>query len=597
MNLVLPYIILPLIAALICAFIREENKIARNIVTFTASSVVLVFSFLNIEKFFLYATELLGDFNMYMMFRIDNFSSYLIFAIAGFVFLTLIYAMSYLKDKPLSKWFHFNLMITLSFACGVLMADSFILLLLFWEGLLLSLYGFLVLSNNTQEAKQTALKAFIINGFGDILLLGGFAILGLKGLSTLSEFSIVKIDAVGWNAWAFIMIGLGALAKAGIFFFHGWIPDAAKTSSSTFMAIMPGSIEKILSIYFFTKIVMGLFNFCATPLKFVFAALGIITVLYAIITSLWQTDLRKFLAYQVIAQIGFFAIAPVFKHLHSAIEAAQYSANHAIYKACILAGLFLAVGAIEYKTKTTDISKLSGLLKKMPITVISFIALSLGLMGITASDLFFTHHGLIYKMLKGQNHFWLVLVLLANLLIIPAFLRVIWPTFLKGFKKAGKLDEAPIPMILPIMVLTFVGVLFASGWEYNLTGHLLLPHIGFDKISIINLSIIISGFFLYLVGAERFLKLPILKQIVDLGKSKTADCYELGMNGIRVFANFLFKVDRLSDYLIDTLPVKITKASSSYTSNLHKGYSSAYIVWAVIGLVIFILLVKTGFGL
>ncbi len=592
MNLLLPYIILPLIAALICAFIREENKLARNITTFTASSLVLVLSFLNIDKFFLYANELLGDFNMYMMFRIDTFSSYLIFAIAGFVFLTLIYAMSYLKDKPLSKWFHFNLMITLSFACGVLMADSFILLLLFWEGLLLSLYGFLVLSNNTQEAKNTALKAFIINGFGDILMLGGFAILGLKGLSTLSEFSIVRIDAVGWNAWAFIMIGFGALAKAGIFFFHGWIPDASKTASSTFMAIMPGSIEKILSIYFFTKITIGLFNFDATPLKFVFAGIGIITVLYAVITSLWQMDIRKFLAYQVIAQIGYFAISSVFKHVD-----VSYASNHAVYKASLLAGLFLAAGAIEHKMKTTDISKLTGLLKKMPITSISFIALSLGLMGITASDLFFTHHSLVYSMLKGQNHLFLSLMLLANLLIVPAFLRIIWPTFLKGFRKAGKLDEAPIPMVLPMMILTFVGTLFASGWEYNLTHSLMLPFVGFDTISIINLSIIIAGFLLYFAGIERILKFPILKQIVDLGKSKKVDCYELGMNGILGFANLMFKVDRLADYLIDTLPVKITKATSSYTSNLHRGYSSAYIVWALIGLVIFILLVKTGFGL
>ena len=88
MNLVYLYIILPLIAALICAFTKEENKLVRNITTFTTSTVVLVFSFLNISKFFLFAKELLGDFNMYMMFRIDTFSSYLIFAVAGFVFLT-----------------------------------------------------------------------------------------------------------------------------------------------------------------------------------------------------------------------------------------------------------------------------------------------------------------------------------------------------------------------------------------------------------------------------------------------------------------------------------------------------------------------------
>ena len=259
--------------------------------------------------------------------------------------------------------------------------------------------------------------------------------------------------------------------------------------------------------------------------------------------------------------------------------------------------MFLAIGAIEHKMKTTDISKLGGLLKKMPITSISFIALSLGLMGITASDLFFTHHSLFYWITESNSYLFIVLMLSANLLIVPAFIRVIKPVFLDGFKKATKIEEAPITMLLPIIVLTIVGTLFASGWEFNLTGHLWLPHIGFDKMSMINLTIIIIGFLLYIVGTEKLLNLPIIKQIASLGKSETADCYKIGMDTVSAFANFLFKIDRLTDYLIDTLPVKITKATATYTSNLHKGYSSAYIVWAVIGLIIFVLLVKTGFGL
>jgi len=156
MSLVFIYILLPVIAAVIAVCLKEKQNTIRNFISFASSAIVLVYSFFHIDKFYILGAELSQDLNLYMMIKTDALNSFLIFAVSAFIFLVLIYSIKYLEDKPNAKWFHFNLLITLSFSIGALMSDSLLLLLFFWEGLLLTLYGFLILSNNTQRAKDTA---------------------------------------------------------------------------------------------------------------------------------------------------------------------------------------------------------------------------------------------------------------------------------------------------------------------------------------------------------------------------------------------------------------------------------------------------------
>jgi formate hydrogenlyase subunit 3/multisubunit Na+/H+ antiporter MnhD subunit len=50
--------------------------------------------------------------------------------------------------------------------------------------------------------------------------------------------------------WAFVLIFMGAGAKAGMFPFHTWIPDAARVMPASGFAALPASLEKVLGIYF-----------------------------------------------------------------------------------------------------------------------------------------------------------------------------------------------------------------------------------------------------------------------------------------------------------------------------------------------------------
>ncbi|HBB65983.1 MAG TPA: proton-conducting membrane transporter, partial [Elusimicrobia bacterium] len=115
---------------------------------------------------------------------------------------------------------------TQGFAAGAALADNMVAMLFFWEGLLVFLYTFIALSQNTHAAKRTAMKAFLINAVTDLCLLAGVTITGyIAGTMSMSDISANKLTLdYGWSLFAYVLLLIGAVSKAGAFPFHTWIP-------------------------------------------------------------------------------------------------------------------------------------------------------------------------------------------------------------------------------------------------------------------------------------------------------------------------------------------------------------------------------------
>ena len=146
-------------------------------------------------------------------------------------------------------------MITLGMVNGAVLADHLIVLLFFWEGLLLTLFGMIAIGS--PGAFKTAFKAFVIVGVTDVCMMLGIALAG-KAAGTLVMSKIhLPLDAIGCAAMLLMMIG--AVSKAGAMPFHSWIPDAAVDAPLPFMAFLPASLEKLLGIYLLARISLDLF--------------------------------------------------------------------------------------------------------------------------------------------------------------------------------------------------------------------------------------------------------------------------------------------------------------------------------------------------
>ena len=101
-------------------------------------------------------------FGIELSLKLSRMSAFILLAIAGFAFLVSLYASASMAGAPSTRQFHAWMLLTVAMASGAVLADNLVLLLVFWEGLLLTLFGMIAAGGG--KPYGTAIKAFIIVG-------------------------------------------------------------------------------------------------------------------------------------------------------------------------------------------------------------------------------------------------------------------------------------------------------------------------------------------------------------------------------------------------------------------------------------------------
>ena len=153
---------------------------------------------------------LLGQ-GMDMRFLSSEYSGlFLVFAAVMFV-IVVIYSVSYYKQKKESGLFLLFFFISLAMINGAILSDNMGIMLFFWEGLLCTLFGILLIGN--RENPATAVKALAISGTADLLLMLGIVItIKNAGTPAMSEMNYLPLSGSG--VLGCICLLLGAMGKA-----------------------------------------------------------------------------------------------------------------------------------------------------------------------------------------------------------------------------------------------------------------------------------------------------------------------------------------------------------------------------------------------
>src|SRR6266478_2046041 len=210
---------------------------------------------------------------------------------------------------------------------GLVLADNFLLLYAFWEGVGLCSYLLIGFWFTRPSAAAAAKKAFLVTRLGDL----GFFIAILMiwtGISdTLSYDSVFQFkDNSGFMTAVCLLLFCGAVGKSAQFPLHVWLPDA-----------MEGPTPVSALIHAATMVTAGVYLVArCTPLfvvapdaQLVVAAVGGFTALLAALIALTQTDLKRVLAYSTISQLGYMFLA-----LGSAIRGSrwEYTSGGLVYE-------------------------------------------------------------------------------------------------------------------------------------------------------------------------------------------------------------------------------------------------------------------------
>src|SRR6266446_5000414 len=271
-------------------------------------------------------------------------------------------------DKNLTRFFAY-----LSFfsgaMLGVVIANSLLLLFVFWELVGLASYLLIGFWIHKPSASAAAKKAFITTRIGDLGFFVG--ILWLYGGSGTLLFydggkgclETAGLLALGASAtFVALLIFCGAVGKSGQFPLHVWLPDAME--GPTPVSALIHAATMVAAGVFLVARVYPLFSFGAidgvTPSLIVVVSIGTITALMASLIALGQFDIKRILAYSTVSQLGLMMAS---LGVGGVAAGMMHLIAHGFFKAL----LFLGAGSVIHGChQEHDIRKMGGLRGLMP---------------------------------------------------------------------------------------------------------------------------------------------------------------------------------------------------------------------------------------
>ena len=458
MNLLHYLIIIPFIMGLFCLVVPKKLSEIRDLLAMGGGLATLYFamiSFLSkpVEWFY----------NNLLLLKVDNLSGFILLAIGLFGVLIVLYSLKFMAGRERLNEYYAYLLWTIGGACGAILANNLVLLLAFWGFLGLTLY--LLIGIGGPEATPAAKKTFIIVGGSDCLMILGIGIIWL--LTGSFQMDNINVHLTGpLSTIAFILLAIASFAKAGVMPMHTWIPDMAMTAPVSITGFLPGSLDKLLGIYFLARISIDIFVM-NNPMGKLLLIIGAVTIVGGVMMALVQHDLKRLLSYHAVSQAGYMVLGIGTGNPIGIAGGLFHMLNNAIYKF----GLFLSGGAVENKARTTDLDRLGGLAKVMPVTFITFLITALSISGVPPFNGFVSkwmvYQGVI-ELGKGGDKLWIVWLVAAmfgSALTLASFMKLMHCVFLgspsaTSQSSGAKRNEVSFAMWLPMVILAVLCITF-----------------------------------------------------------------------------------------------------------------------------------------
>ncbi|MHB8125156.1 MAG: hydrogenase 4 subunit B [Desulfitobacteriaceae bacterium] len=256
-------------------------------------------------------------------------------------------------------------------------SNSFIFLF-FWELMSLVSYFLVVFEHEDSRVRRAGFIYIVMTHIGTIFITIAFLLI-YKETGSYNFVVLGHNLSPNLKTVIFVLVTLGFGTKAGIIPLHIWLPKAHPAAPSNISAIMSGVMIKT-AIYGFIRIVIDVLGGGPVWWGVLILIIGSISALLGVMYALMEHDIKRLLAYSSVENIGIILMgigaALVFISYGNnqlallGLTASLFHVfNHAVFKGL----LFLGAGAVHYSTRTRDIEKMGGLLKRMPWTGFFFL--------------------------------------------------------------------------------------------------------------------------------------------------------------------------------------------------------------------------------
>lgn len=432
-------------------------------------------------------------------FLLDQLSILMLLIVTGVGSCIFLYSTGYMHGDPSFARFFASLSLFAFSMLGIVLANNFIMLFIFWELVAVSSYLLIGFWFEKPSAADAGNKAFIVNRLADFgMVLGILSVWVLSGAAGERTFGFTTLShsypealksgliAPGLAAIAALLVFCGVAGKSAQFPLYIWLPDAMEGPTPV-SALIHAATMVAAGVYMLAR-VFFLVEGLSQALE-VIAVIGGITATMAGLLAVVQNDIKKILAYSTVSQLGYMVLA---LGLGGTTPAMYHLTTHAFFKAL----LFLGAGSMIHALHTQDIWHMGGLTKKMPITAWTFVIGTLALCGLPPLSGFFSKDEIL-TIAYDHNRILYVVALLNAGLTAFYMTRALWVAVIGKERKHGHghdhhpAHESPAVMTVPLLILAVLSVIggFIGIPAYIASAHHGTAHHGIH----LNLTVAISS--------------------------------------------------------------------------------------------------------
>ncbi len=384
--------------------------------------------------------------------------------VASFLWIvTSAYSIGYmrgLKEHSQTRYFCF-FALALSATIGSAFSANLFTLYVFYEMLSLATYP-LVTHHQDQEARISGRK-YLTYILGSSIGLALPAMLYIYHVTGTLDFNLQGVFAAHVPETvilALIFLFVFGFAKAGVMPLHAWLPAAmvAPTPVSALLhavAVVKVGVFSILRVAIF---VFGVPLLSSLKLEPVLCYIASATIIIGSLIALSQDELKRRLAFSTISQLSYIVLGAFLLAPKGVVGGMIHIAMHAFGKIT----LFFCAGAIYVATGKKYISQMSGIGKKMPVTMIAFFFGSLSVIGLPPCGGFISKWYLVLGTLQAHNMVLLLVLLVSSMLNAAYFLPIVYRAFFvseEGLASdKGGTAEAPPWCVVPLVVTSVASI-------------------------------------------------------------------------------------------------------------------------------------------
>ena len=371
-------------------------------------------------------------------------------------------------------WFYCMYLLCLAGLLGVTIAGDAFNAFVFLEISSLSTYVLIALGRD-RRALLAAFQYLIMGTIGATFYVIGVGLLYvLTGSLNMADMAaqLASADAEQTRAviiaLAFVIVGVSL--KLALFPLHVWLPNAyahAPSWATVFLSATATKVAAYLLIRYLFSVFGVVIDIRALPIDEFIILLSIAAMVAASFAAVFETNVKRMLAYSSVAQIGYIMLGIGLANQAGLTGGLAHIANHAMMKAA----LFLAVGALLYRACPMKLAELDGIGRKMPLTMTAFAIAGFGLVGVPGTAGFISKWYLALGALDRGSWVLVLLIVASSLIALVYVGKVLEIAWLREPSPAlAEASDPPLSMLLPTLAMAAATVYF--GFDTRLTAGL-----------------------------------------------------------------------------------------------------------------------------